>query len=160
IQTTISDKSVKSYAAAFHARHGLIKVLGMSQAISVKHLFIPLSLASADELSEHRAPRLMEDTFRENHRRFSRSATSIDCLAAAQAVQMLQILGVPGSGKSTCLKHIGVTALENLLSEEGGEPVRALKAVPVIIELGRMVFPSEPSKSLSVRAPIEEAVLA
>ncbi|MBD2022016.1 hypothetical protein H6F43_17700 [Leptolyngbya sp. FACHB-36] len=121
------------YITSFANRHGVLKVLGMTQPVWIEDIYTRVQFLGADDLRQYLSVETLEQAYREAQRRRFQSTKceKPDGLAVANEVQYLMVLGQPGAGKSTFLRRVGLEALKRNESDYQ----HAL--IPVFLELKR-----------------------
>lgn len=119
------------YAKNYEERHGIVKVLGMSEAIPLKEVYTTIQFLGDDELKSLESIEELERAFRKAEKRsfVSRQRYKSSGLSIANEKQFLMVLGGPGAGKSTFLRRIGLEALQGKKSQFRH------RCIPVLIEL-------------------------
>ena len=119
------------YGKRYFKRHGLLKALGMREAVLLESVYTAVQFLDEQEIRRLESIPNLEKAYRQaNKRNFQQQ----DCkkqegLKIANDKQYLMVLGQPGAGKSTFLRKIGLEALKG---KKGGlEHAR----IPVFIEL-------------------------
>ncbi|MGB8699796.1 MAG: NACHT domain-containing protein [Thermosynechococcaceae cyanobacterium] len=118
------------YIQNYADRHGLLKVLGMTEAVKLEEIYTAVQFLDSQGIWQF-DPNRMEKAYRDSQkRRFqSQQCKKRDGLQVANAQQYLMVLGQPGAGKSTFLRRIGLEALK------GQSGSYRHKCVPVFLEL-------------------------
>lgn len=136
-------KAVNAYVENYIHRHGQIKVLGMQKPIPLRSIYINVDVTSPSYLNFYQTLEGLEQSYQEkSKRRFHDQATSrkpgVD---VANKEQYLNVLGSPGTGKTTFLKRIGLEALLPKELKNGGSNSGYSQYkhgnLPVLIELKR-----------------------
>jgi hypothetical protein len=104
----------KKYEEAYRNRHGLIKVLFMSEPVSLGSIYVETNLAT------------------EHKKEYQLQIKKEPAIHVANSKQYLMILGKPGAGKSTFLRRVGIEALK------GSSGLLSGLCLPVFIELKRL----------------------
>jgi hypothetical protein len=131
-------KALNEYTSNYLLRHGQIKVLGMPKPISVHDIYTDVKIISTRYLSREKEIEELEKTFRisRNVMSLSERKSGIDVV---NETSKLNILGPPGSGKSTFLRKIGMEAL--LMNTNESNAIKGKRfshsCIPVLIELKR-----------------------
>jgi len=139
------NKAVKNYVENYIHRHGQIKVLGMQRPIQLQSIYINIDVISPDYLNSYKSIEGLQQSFREkNNRRFHHhSAIREAGIDIVNKEQYLNVLGSPGTGKTTFLKRIGLEALlpkkENELDNKYLTTISQFThdCIPVLVELKR-----------------------
>ncbi len=128
--------ATQSYAEAYRKRYGNVKVLGMSKPMPLHQIYTAVRVVLPDFLHAFADPDEMENRFRDGRRHDQ--GEPLDGIDIANETQFLNILGAPGSGKSTFLRRLGQ---ESLLVHSGEQADNQLSTkycharLPVLIEL-------------------------
>ncbi len=119
------------YAQNYRERHGIVKVLGMSEPIPLKEVYTTVQFLNENERKSLESVKDLETVFRQANKRsfYSKERAKRPGLGVANEKQFLMVLGGPGTGKSTFLRRIG---LEVLQENQGDFEHRC---IPVFIEL-------------------------
>jgi hypothetical protein len=128
-------QALEKYKENYLTRHGLIKVLGMSKPVNLKDIYTNVQIVSPSYRHKEREIEQLESEFRikrENHFSIKKESG----IKVANIEHKLNVLGAPGSGKSTFLKKLGMEALR-LNSMPMDEEKYAHLCIPVLIELKR-----------------------
>ncbi|ESA33894.1 signal transduction protein with nacht domain protein [Leptolyngbya sp. Heron Island J] len=124
-----SSQYIKNYAR----RHGRVKVLGMSKAVSLERIYTTVQLLDKQEILNFATVEALEKTYRRGPDRWFEDAKKKRQIGidVANREQYLTVLGQPGVGKSTFLRKIGLEALK------GRRGRYKHKCFPVFLELKR-----------------------
>lgn len=128
--------ATETYVDNYIRRFCTIKILGMSEPVPLSDLYTKVEVVSPSYLIKDQIIDELEKSFRSSKRSFHSNLKRIDGLEIANQNSKLNVLGAPGSGKSTFLRRIG---LECLITY--GDPsleVFSHKCIPVLIELKRL----------------------
>ncbi|MGQ9872633.1 MAG: hypothetical protein ACUVQO_17870 [Leptodesmis sp.] len=106
----IIEKASEQYAWNYAKRHGVLKVLGMREPVSLESVYTPVQFLDRDSLSRFDSIEELEKAFRvQGERSFQRKQSrQQDGLKVANEKQYLMVLGGPGAGKSTFLRKMGL----------------------------------------------------
>ena len=119
------------YEQRYKQRHGLIKLLGMTEPIDIESIFTPIQFWDKKSTRYIDSIQVLEPSSYPSCRRERNTLgqPKKDALDVANQEQYLMVRGGPGSGKTTFLKKMGLEALK---SHRG-----KLKhpCIPVFIEL-------------------------
>ncbi len=119
------------YGKRYFKRHGILKVLGMREAVPLESAYTAVQFLDEREIRSFESIQNLEAAYRQaKERNFQQQ----DCqkqegLKIANQKQYLMVLGQPGAGKSTFLRKIGLEALKG--KQGGFEHNR----IPVFLEL-------------------------
>ncbi|PSB14525.1 histidine kinase, partial [filamentous cyanobacterium Phorm 46] len=121
----------KEYGKRYFKRHGILKALGMREAVPLESVYTAVQFLDEQEIRSFESVQNLEEAYRQaNKRGFQQQ----DCqkqegLKIANEKQYLMVLGQPGAGKSTFLRKMGLEALKG--KKGGYQP----NCIPVFIEL-------------------------
>jgi len=121
----------RQYAQNYTERHGILKVLGMREPVSLESVYTTVQFLDDAAIRSFESVETLETVYREAKQR---SFQSKDCpkqagITVANQKQYLMVLGSPGAGKSTFLRRMGLEALKG----KKGQFKHA--RIPVLIEL-------------------------
>lgn len=127
------DKAARQYEKNYQERHGILKVLGMREPVTLESVYTAVQFLNDDAIQSFESIENLEKFYREAK---SRRFQSKDCprqagIEVANEKQYLMVLGGPGAGKSTFLRKMGLEALK------GKRGVFRHDCIPVFIELKR-----------------------
>ncbi|BAT53248.1 signal transduction protein [Nostoc sp. NIES-3756] len=127
------DAAAREYEDKYQKRHGILKVLGMRQPVTLESVYTAVQFLNDDAIQSFESIEKLERLYREaKNRRFtSKDAPKQVGIKVANYKQYLMVLGGPGAGKSTFLRKMG---LEALRGKRGGFEHNC---IPVFIELKR-----------------------
>jgi hypothetical protein len=125
------QKASQQYVQNYCDRHGILKVLGMREPISLESIYTTVQFLDKWDVRGFESIETLERTFRQSRRRGfqPRDLARLDGLKVANEKQFLMVLGGPGAGKSTFLRKMG---MEVLKGKEGGYEH---ECIPVLLEL-------------------------
>jgi len=124
----------RQYVETYGKRHGIIRVLGMRDPVSLEEVYTNVQLLEEKEIYRFESLEALEKTFRESQRRFNLTKTPKQIgIDVANQKQYLMVLGSPGSGKSTFLRKMGLEALK------GQKGKLKHKCIPVFLELKQFI---------------------
>ncbi|MDJ0596169.1 MAG: NACHT domain-containing protein [Pleurocapsa sp. MO_226.B13] len=124
-------EAAKKYADKYRSRYGSLKLLGMSQGVSLESVYTPVRFQDQLSIRQFESIQGLEEIYRDSQkRRFQFGECRIqDGITVANNSQYLMVLGYPGAGKSTFLRRIGLEAFK-------GEKGRFQhNCIPVLLEL-------------------------
>ncbi|MEO0350401.1 MAG: NACHT domain-containing protein [Cyanobacteria bacterium P01_A01_bin.15] len=126
-------RASRQYIRNYSRRHGRLKVLGMSRAVSLERVYTTVQLLDKQDLLGFATVEALEKNYRKGPDRWFEDTkkdrqVGID---VANREQYLTVLGQPGVGKSTFLRKIGLEALKG----QRGQYKHA--CFPVFLELKR-----------------------
>ena len=119
------------YDKRYLKRHGILKVLGMREAVPLESVYTTVQFLDEQEIRCFASLQSLEETYREaNKRSFQRqNCQKAEGVKIANDKQYLMVLGQPGAGKSTFLRKMGLEAMKG---KKGGFKHGC---IPVFIEL-------------------------
>jgi hypothetical protein len=122
----------KKYIENYTKRHGIVKVLGMREPVSLDSIYTNVQFLDDRTIVDFESIEALEKAFRENPRRSfewgeRQKHSGID---VANYKQYLMVLGGPGMGKTTFLRKVGLEALKGK-RKEGYHHT----CIPVFLEL-------------------------
>ena len=119
------------YTEKYQSYCDLIKVLGMSQSVSLNSVYTTLKLHKPEYLKQLKSIEDLEETYRNNRSRSFKlkEYPKMPDIDAANNYQYLMVLGNPGMGKSIFLRKVGLEALK------GKNEKYRHDCIPVLIEL-------------------------
>jgi predicted NACHT family NTPase len=125
------DAASRQYAQNYTERHGILKVLGMREPVSLESVYTAVQFLDDRAIRSFESVETLEQVYRQAKQR---SFQPEDCqkqegLNVANEKQYLMVLGGPGAGKSTFLRRMGLEALKG----KKGNFKHA--CIPVFIEL-------------------------
>lgn len=133
------QNAINKYAENYVSRHGKIKVLGMPESVFLEDIYTKVNLIKADYLYKEKEINYLERTFRENRGDYGITDRK-EGIDIANEKKRLNVLGAPGSGKSTFLKRIGMQALKLEQSNKlfnNNDEFYIPDCIPVLVELKR-----------------------
>ncbi len=132
VQQTIFNAS-QAYITNYTKRHGILKVLGMREPVSLDSIYTNVQFLDEEEVQRFCSIQDLEKDFRstQTQRFYGNSKKRVDGVEVVNKNQYLMLLGSPGSGKSTFIRKIGLEALKG---KQGGISHRL---IPVFLELKR-----------------------
>jgi len=121
----------QKYVENYEKRHGILKVLGMREPVSLESVYAAVQFLDDRALKSFESVQALEDTYRLSA---GRSFQGKDCpkqegLKVANEKQYLMVLGGPGAGKSTFLRRMGLEALK------GNKGAYKPGYIPVFVDL-------------------------
>jgi hypothetical protein len=119
------------YGKRYFNRHGLLKALGMREAVLLESVYTAVQFLDEQEIRIFESIQNLEEAYRQGKERSfqQQKCQKQSGLKIANDKQYLMVLGQPGAGKSTFLRKMGLEALKG---KKGGlERAR----IPVFIEL-------------------------
>jgi len=120
----------QTYVKKYSDRHGILKVLGMREAVRLESVYTGVKFLEESETNRWLSIEALESSYRETKdRRFQKECKTQDGIVVADDKQFLMVLGQPGAGKSTFLRRMGLEALK------GKREISRHKCIPVFLEL-------------------------
>src|SRR5919199_439121 len=125
------DAASKQYAQNYTERHGILKVLGMREPVSLESVYTAVQFLDDRAIRSFESVETLEEVYRQAKQRSfqSENCQKQEGLRVANDKQYLMVLGGPGAGKSTFLRRMGLEALKG----KKGNFKHA--CIPVFIEL-------------------------
>jgi energy-coupling factor transporter ATP-binding protein EcfA2 len=124
----------QQYVQNYTNRHGILKVLGMRQPVTLESVYTNVQILDEWDIGGFESIETLGEIYSERLRRRwqFKNVGKQKGITVVNKKQYLMVLGPPGAGKSTFLRHIGVEALKG----KQGEVEHA--CIPVFIELKRL----------------------
>lgn len=134
---TSINRAAEEYAHKYFQRYGRSRFLGKPQSIPLKSVYIPIQVWRESDIHQCDSLEKLTNIFSQSDVRRWQFIYSdrLPGIQAANQHQYLMVLGEPGTGKSTFLRHI---ALEVLQGENFGA-IGDYKYIPVFIDLREMI---------------------
>ncbi len=127
----------KKYVENYAQRHGILKVLGMKEPVTLESVYTNVRLLDERNILKFESSAALEKSFRESQsRNFKFQGKNCQPqigIDVANSKQYLMVLGSPGAGKSTFLRKMGLEALK------GKKRKYEHKCIPVFLELKRFI---------------------
>jgi len=128
---TLIFRAGEKYVENYSTRHGILKVLGMREPVSLESVYAAVQFLDDRALKSFESVQALEETYR---LAAGRSFQGKDCpkqegLKVANEKQYLMVLGGPGAGKSTFLRRMGLEALK------GNKGAYKPGYIPVFVDL-------------------------
>ncbi len=128
---TLIFRAGEKYVENYSTRHGILKVLGMREPVSLESVYAAVQFLDDRALQRFESVQALEETYR---LAAGRSFQGKDCpkqegLKVANDKQYLMVLGGPGAGKSTFLRRMGLEALK------GNKGTYQSGYIPVFVDL-------------------------
>ena len=123
------------YAENYLRRFCFVKILGMQEPFPLKELYTEVEMVSPTHRIKERIITDLENKFRNERGNFSISEHRENGIKVANEKIKLNVLGAPGSGKSTFLRKIGLECL--VLYPKPRSETFQHKCIPVLVELKR-----------------------
>ncbi|KAM3100950.1 NACHT domain-containing protein [Phormidesmis sp. 146-12] len=119
------------YVQNYSARHGILKVLGMREPVTLESVYAAVRFLDNRALQSFESVEALEEAYRLAARRSfqGKDCPKKDGLKVANEKQYLMVLGGPGAGKSTFLRRMGLEALK------GRKGTYQHDCIPVFIDL-------------------------
>lgn len=146
-------RAIDSYYENYLDRHGKIKILGMSEPISLYGIYTSVKVINPTLLLSFQSIKELEGLYRKTsvRRLFIHNDEKRNGVDVANEYQCLNVLGAPGSGKTTFLRRMGLEALlptsnQKHPTKKASEDEYLLlsnyqhSCLPVFIELRRLLI--------------------
>ncbi|KAM3094074.1 NACHT domain-containing protein [Phormidesmis sp. 146-35] len=119
------------YVQNYSARHGILKVLGMREPVTLESVYAAVRFLDDRALRGFESVEALEEAYRLAARRSfqGKDCPKQDGLTVVNERQYLMVLGGPGAGKSTFLRRMGLEALK------GKRGTYKHSCIPVFIDL-------------------------
>jgi energy-coupling factor transporter ATP-binding protein EcfA2 len=114
------------YSERFQALYGHVKIFGMHESVPLRRLYVHVNILSQVSAYYQASIKDLEEYLNYDRRSFGCVLERRSALEAVRKHQRLLVLGKPGAGKTTFLKHTALYALEDKLR---------VKRVPVFVSL-------------------------
>ncbi len=126
-------QAAKNYVDKYKSRYGVLKLLGMSESVSLESVYTPVKFLDQLSISSFESIEELEKYYREGQKRCLQPRNRIgqDGMTVDLKNPLLMVLGSPGAGKSTLLRRVGLEAFK------GSEGMFKHSCLPVFIELKR-----------------------
>ncbi len=126
-------QAAKTYADKYKNRYGVLKLLGMSEGVSLESVYTPVRFLDDLSIRRFESIEALEDDYRQSEKRRFKMGKRIsqNGIIVASDNPLLMVLGSPGAGKSTFLRRVGLEAFKG----EKGKFKHS--CVPVFLELKR-----------------------
>lgn len=118
--------AARHYASKLEEQYGLIRILGMEKPISLRDIYVNVDVLEKITERQRVSIEALERFFDRDRRTFGFKRETILGSAAVDKLDKFIVLGKPGAGKTTFLKHIMFQSLD-------GRP--ECKRIPVFISL-------------------------
>ena len=128
----VDTAALKKYTDKYQSRYGLLKLLGMPQAVQLEKVYTNVRFLDDLSIRRFKSIEAMEKVYREGDQRqfqSGRQRSTQDGITVANEYQYLMVLGGPGAGKSTFLRRLGLEALK------GNKSRFKHQCIPVMLEL-------------------------
>jgi hypothetical protein len=107
--------AAKKYVERLEKRYNLMRIFGMSEPKPLKNLFVQVNILEKPSSFVRRSVESLNESFFRNERSLVKTLETKNGIDVVNEVKKLIVLGKPGSGKSTFLKHLLLQALEKKL---------------------------------------------
>lgn len=119
-------RAARRYALKLEEQYGLIRILGMERPISLRDIYVNVDVLEKITDRQRVSIEALERFFDRDRRTFGFKRETISGSAAVDKFDKFIVLGKPGAGKTTFLKHIMFQSLD-------GHP--ECKRIPIFISL-------------------------
>ncbi len=130
--TKLISQASQQYIINYYKRHNKLQILGMQKPVDLDSIYTAVQCLPPSDMGQFESVEALQELFRQAGRGFQpRETDKQDGIAVANQQQYLMVLGVPGAGKSTFLRKIGLEALKG----KGNQSEFPHECIPVFIEL-------------------------
>lgn len=112
IERDILGEAARAYAHRLEDRYNVMKVLGMSKPMPLRNIYVRVNILEKITEKRHASIEDLEKDFQRDSRRFGRVLIVRDGMQVVRTHRRLMVLGKPGAGKTTFLKHLLFQALD------------------------------------------------
>lgn len=112
------DIASQKYADRVEERYNSMRVMGMTRPISLRSIFVRVNILKKITARQRITLEDLEAFFDRDQKGFGQYEQTEAGLEMVNQFQKVIILGKPGCGKTTFLKHIALMALDNELKEQ------------------------------------------
>jgi len=99
-------KATKKYIGGLIERYNHINVLGMSEPVSLKSLYVRANILEKITSRVGLRPEDLAEYFDFDRRAFGKEKEAVDGISILNKLQKFIVLGKPGAGKTTYLKYL------------------------------------------------------
>jgi len=126
-QYDILGFAARKYSSSLKELMDNVRILGMSKPIPLRQIFVKVNILKSIQNRRFASIRELEETFDKDKRNFGEIRNSrVSGIDALNSISKYIVLGKPGAGKTTFLKHICLETLSGKI----GSP-----ALPIFISL-------------------------
>jgi hypothetical protein len=118
--------AARKYAAKVESLYNSMRIFGMSNPVELRSIYTRVNVLSKLTASHRVTVEALERHFNRDRSGFGRIQSSTDGTAIVNEIQKLVVLGKPGAGKTTFLKHITLQALDGVFKK---------KRIPIFLSL-------------------------
>ena len=105
-------QAARRYALKLEEQYGLIRILGMERPISLRDIYVNVDVLEKITERQRLSIEALERFFDRDRRTFGFKRETISGSAAVDKFDKFMVLGKPGAGKTTFLKHIMFQSLD------------------------------------------------
>lgn len=143
-----ADRACSEYLNRYEQRHAHVKILGMTEPVPLASIYTEVRVVPPIFLRGYRTQQELQELFLQKERSLTGYDFSCDKpepglkVANDEKHRFLNVLGAPGSGKSTFLRYIGLMALQSYRLSTIAQVLRdpdassyRFNVLPVLLEL-------------------------
>jgi predicted NACHT family NTPase len=118
--------AAKRYRDQIEERYGTMRIFGMSQPIPIREIYTRVNILEKITAQQRETVEDLHQWFRQNQTGYGKKRSTKPGLEVVNQTAKLILLGKPGAGKTTFLKHIALQAADGSLKR---------KLLPVFVQL-------------------------
>jgi hypothetical protein len=117
------------YIEKVKRRYGTIRIMGMPHPVSLNKIYTTVNILEKITGQQRKTKEDMEKTFDKDRRSFAPILRTISGVQVVNERKHFTLLGKPGAGKTTFLRHVTLLAADGLLAEP---------RIPILVELKQL----------------------
>jgi len=118
--------AAKRYSKHMLELYGTMKIFGMTEPIPLEYIYTTVNILNDITSKRRRSVHDLEESFDRDNRSYDLIMCTTEGLELVNDIERIVLLGKPGSGKTTFLKHVVLKAIHGDLNK---------KRIPVFISL-------------------------